>query len=122
MNWLKSISLIDLAVVAGNEPALKWFQYYILEKNPACEDDYFKTCFTTICKIGVKMDKNYRMEWLDFKDFADFIKGIIDDGVNGWKGQGQQGQQWDNRDPSDRHIEDLDDVGDWVEDLCGGLT
>ena len=80
-------TLFDMAVVAGNDYALDWFQEYIEDQVKACPIDAASTpnCrFVVYCKIGKAMDDERNREQLinDSSSFENYIDDIIRQGVN----------------------------------------
>ena len=112
----------------GSDFLLKWFQGYIDEKNTDCRNDpETRACFAVYCKIGKRIDRSARDDWLDYVGFEKYIEDIIDEKINSRQGTGNNRNEtgWiheDAEENSSNKIRDLDDVDDWVDDLCRGLT
>ena len=109
-------TLMEVAVDSGNEEIIGWFQDFINEKNSACDrDETSLGCWDVYCKIGKVMEDSYRDDLLDVEDFDNYVEDIIEEGTNG--DDTGSGNKWNTTE-----IEDVGDVDDWVDDLCGGLT
>ena len=106
----------------NNEKILAWFQNFIIDKNSDCEQDAnSKTCFTVYCKIGNAISSEYRRKWLLFDVyFQDHIDKIISTGNTSISKPCTESEN-----PAyvscERTITGVEDLDDWVEDLCGGL-
>ena len=108
----------DIVADQRSDYYVDWFMNFIEEKNPDCNDDSNSIeCFEIYCRIGEKTDKDNRDNLLRIDSFKKYIDGIIDDNINGEESPGGGSQKWDTTE-----IDDSDDLRDWVEELCGGLT
>ena len=123
-------TLMDIAV--SNEEVADWFQDFINEENSDCEkDETDLECWTVYCKIGEKMDDDYRGDWLGFKDFKTYVNDIIEEygcelpeGVNFVEYDARPEKcRWPKKDDDNdvKGLEDVRDVDDWVDDLCTDL-
>jgi len=107
--------LMEVAIEEGVEDTIDWFVNYINEKNRHCEDEEVsEDCFEVYCKIGNGIDDEQEDDWLDIEDFEDYINDIIEDGINK-SGTDSGSDYWGAT--NNKH-EDVDDINDWVDDLC----
>lgn len=109
--------LMELAIETGNDETIDWFMDYINEKNTQCEDDeVHANCFKIYCKIGNKIDDEYRDDWLRNENFEEYIEDIIEEGINK-SGTHERVHYWGDNNTGNRY-EDVGDIDDWVDDLC----
>ena len=128
-----SDTLMEVAATDGDEEIIiKWFLDFINEENDDCErDETSDDCWEIYCKIGDEMDEDSRIELLSSEEFEDYVEDIIDEGTNGTIATSsapgdewcQEGSTHADCDGSPKGIiENVRDIDDWYDDLCGGLA
>lgn len=116
--------LMQIAIFNRDKTALEWFMDYINDKNPACDGDQeTKDCFEIYCKIGAEIDRDARDEWLKFEEFENYIDDIIDERVNSRNADSGDRDKYNSSGwrYGRTYIQDLNDVDDWVDELCHDL-
>ena len=119
--------LMSLILDAGDE-ILDWIMNFINKKHPDCKNDIeSKGCFEVYCRIGKRLDKDEKENWLQYERFAIYISKIIDEKVNS-----QNSRDFKNRNPKGWRHEDapgrssndigkLRDLKDWENQLCKSI-
>ena len=117
--------LMEIAITNDDEIFVEWFMEYINEKNNDCDrDTETKNCFEVYCKIGDRLDKDIREDWLDYEEFEDYISEIIEEKVNSRDADSSDNEKYNASGwrYGRSYIEDLSDIGDdWVAELCHDL-
>ena len=111
-------SLMEAAI--GNENALSWFSEYLTEEG-GCPDEVNVTCFKHFCKIGKDMGRTGPEDWADHSGvLQDLIDEVIERGINHSGGEGTSAAPyyWGANTNNQDEYGDVDDLDDFVEDLC----
>ena len=116
--------LMKLVLDAGDE-VLDWMMNFINEKDPDCENEIESLgCFKVYCRIGKRLDKDDREDWLEYERFEKYISKIIDEKVNSQNARNSKNknsQGWRHEDAPGRsssEIGEIRDIDDWEEQLC----
>ena len=113
--------LMEIAIISDNVEVVEWLMDFINDKE-TCDDQDTKNCFAVYCKIGSNLNKDTRKNWLNYDVFIRYIKDIIDKKVNSKDARSSNNEKYNARGWDDSSIDGLNDIKDWVDDLCYGLT
>ena len=120
-------NFMDIAVVAKNEVALEWIHEYLEEEHTDCKQDNEARrakCLRAYCGLARDMDDSNAGRLLNFDYFEDYIEEVLEDAINGDTDtdNGNEapsgGAGWDADEGSSNYIDDIDELGNWWEDLC----
>jgi len=115
--------LIEL-ILSTSDEVVEWFMDFINETDSNCSDTETKACFHVYCRIGDILSNDDADDWLRYEEFEEYIEDIIDEKINATNGTGNNvGQNGWTYGDADNQIEELNDLeGNWVEELCKGLS
>ena len=124
---INSDPLMELAI-ESSDFVVEWFHDFINKKNKYCDDDPdTRECFAIYCRIGKDMDEDSRTDWMSIDIMKDYIEEIIGNKVNSRQGVGKDQRNskgWIHENAagfSYEQIGDIDDIENWVDDLCHNL-